>query len=162
MQLKKNRAYLNQADAIVLYKHAIVPILEYGNFIVDSGPQTGIRRLQTQQNNGLRICTRSKVIDISINQLHKTCKVARLETRRKKQLACLMYRHTTNPENCVIQRNRTRSDKKVKMKVERPHREKYRKGPLYRGMLIWDELDCYIQDAETVDQFKTKIASIIK
>ena len=161
-QLRRNRRYLNVDGATSIYKQALVPIIEYGDFIIDSGPVKLIRKLQTHQNNGLRICMRKKIGEVSTNYLHSKCKVERLELRRKRHLACLMYRHANTDSNCVTQHHRTRSDAKKKLLVERPKKEKYRKGPLYRGMQIWDEIPPDIQKCEGSHLFKIKIKTVIK
>lgn len=64
--------------------------------------------------------------------------------------------------NCVKQNVRTRASNKVKLKMERPKREKYKRGPLYRGMLLWNELHENVQKLESVHMFKNKIKQIIK
>ena len=162
IQFRKTRHYLTVDGAMSIYKQAIVPIIEYCDFLVDSGPADRIRKLQTHQNNGLRICVRKKIGEMTTNQLHKKCNVERLDPRRRKHLACLMYRHASVEGNCIIQNNRTRADSKRKLKVERPKREKYRRGPLYRGMQIWSELDSDLQKQESVHQFKAKLQKVIK
>ena len=162
-QLKLIRYYLNQADAVTLYKQAIVPILEYGSFLTDSGPATIVKKYQPLQNRGLRICTRKRIGEMSTNKLHKTCKVQRIEVRRNVQLACLMYKHSKEAENQRPRRHRrTRGDMKVKLNVERPKRTKYRSGPLYRGMLIWDNLEVHIQEQPDIYQFKTELKKHLK
>ena len=88
------------------------------------------------------------------------CKVERLEPCRKRHSASLIYKVAQDPNNRVLQRNRTRSDKKVKLKVEQPKREKYRKGPLYRGMELWDQIPHDIQKSDSVHILKAKIARI--
>ena len=74
----------------------------------------------------------------------------------------MMYRHAESEGNCIGQHNRTRSDLKRKLKVERPKREKYKRGPLYRGMIIWDELNSELQKSESIHIFKSKLKNVIK
>ena len=81
---------MNIEGAIAIHKQAIVLCMEYGDFLYDSGPVAKVRRLQTQQNNSLRICTCTEVGDVSVNFLHRKCKTERLEPRRKKYLVRLM------------------------------------------------------------------------
>ena len=121
---------------------------------------TPIKQLQTAQNKGLRTCLHVRPLDLSTNKLHRKCKIERLAPRRKRHLAALMYKVSQDPRNRILQRNRTRSDKKVKLKVERPKREKYKKGPLYRGMLLWDQIPHDIQHCDSSHIFKTRISSI--
>ena len=154
---------MNIQDAIDLYKQAIIPLMEYGNFLIDSGPATLIKKFQPLQNRGLRICLKKRIGQMSTNKLHKKCKVERLDIRRKRQLACLMYRHSQVKGNLASKPNmRTRGDLKVKLKVERPKRSKYRSSPLYRGMQVWDELPLHLQELPDVAQFKTKLKSHLK
>ena len=159
-QLQKIRYFMNRDDSICLFKHAIVPILEYGDFLVESAPKSHIKQLQTVQNKGLRTCLRVKPMDLSTNALQRKCKVERLGPRRKRHLVSLIYKVAQDPKNRVLQNNRTRSDKKIKLKVERPKREKYKKGPLYRGMGLWDQISSEIQKCDSSHIFKAKIQKI--
>ena len=57
---------MNRDDSICFFKHAIVHILEYGDFLVESA-SSHIKQLQTVQNKGLRICLRVKPMEMSTN-----------------------------------------------------------------------------------------------
>ena len=92
------------------------------------------------------------------NAAYRKCKMERLLNRRNRHLVNLVFKHAEDPDNRVLQNNRTRSDKKVKLKVERPKREKYRRGPLYRGMQLWDELPPDVQKSDSLQLFKTGLA----
>ena len=147
--------------ALAIHKQAMVPCMEYGDFLFDSAPPNKVRKLQVQQNNSLRICTRTKVGDVSVNYLHRKCKVERLEPRRKRHLLCLIYRHASIPGNLLPSLNRTRGDGKKRIKVERPKREKYRRNPLYRGVMMWEELDVDTQMLESIHLFQNKLKKTV-
>ena len=48
-----------------------VPVLEYGDFLVDSAPQSHIKQLQIVQNKGLMACLSVKPLEMSTNAIHK-------------------------------------------------------------------------------------------
>ena len=53
--IRKLRYVLNLEGAVSVCEQALVPVLEYGDFLVDSAPSGPVKRLQTLQNHGLRI-----------------------------------------------------------------------------------------------------------
>ena len=67
-----------------------------------------------------------------------------------------MYKYGQGEANIAPTRRRTRGDMKIRFRVERPKREKYRTSPLYRGMLEWNELDEDVQKSPDIIIFKKK------
>ena len=83
----KIRKYLMEPDAIMLYKHTILPFLEYAGFMLVSCNIEDRKELQKCQNDCLRICTRVNIADhVKIEDLHSRCKIVSLEQRRRVQL----------------------------------------------------------------------------
>ena len=92
-QLCNIKINIDEALTLQIFKTMIMPVFDYCDFIIDSGPVTAVRRLQIVQNKCLRlslgICDPR---DISIVDLHDRCKIDTLSERRRKHLLVLMYR----------------------------------------------------------------------
>ena len=61
--LLKFRFFLTEHAAIMLYKHTILPFLEYAGFMLTACSIENRRDLQICQNNALRIFTRTQLND---------------------------------------------------------------------------------------------------
>ena len=84
--------------AIMLYKHTILPYLEYAGFMLVFCTVDDRKNLQKCQNDALRICLNVRLNDhVSIGYLHEKCKLTSLEQRRRQQLLILMYKKSANP-----------------------------------------------------------------
>ena len=142
--LQHIRWSLDRETAISVYKTVMLPLLEYCDFLVDSGPKDSIKSEQWPE----------AWWNLSINKLHLKFKVKRLVDRRKHHLVCLIYRYAENPDNRVLQNNRTRPDKKVKLRLDRPMSELYRKSPLYWGFQIWNKLPTETQMSDSIHHLK--------
>ena len=67
----------------MIYKQAIIPILDYSGFMVLSLNIMEKRELQIMQNDALKLCYNVQLSDkISIQRLHKRVKLSSLEHRR--------------------------------------------------------------------------------
>ena len=76
--LRKIRPFLNKKAATLIYKNMILPILEYGDVLVDSMSVEIKKKLQTLQNRALR-CALNKDKGANTNELHAE---AKLKTER--------------------------------------------------------------------------------
>ena len=84
---------LTENAAIMVYKHTILPFLEYAGFILTACSMEDRRDLQKYQNEALGICTRVRLTDhVRIEDLHTRCKIVSLEQRRRMQLLMFMYK----------------------------------------------------------------------
>ena len=89
--LTKIRKYVTEHAVIMIYKHTILPYLEYAGFLLIACNLDDRRELQKCQNDALRICTRVRLSDhVKIDLLHSRCKIVSLEQRRRTQLLLLM------------------------------------------------------------------------
>ena len=90
---RKIRSFLSEHAAIMLYKHMILPFMEYAGFMLLSCNIDDRKELQRWQNDALRLCTLCRLSDrIRIPDLHARCKIISLEQRRRIQLLLLMYK----------------------------------------------------------------------
>ena len=95
--LSKIRKYVNNMTALLIYKQAILPLVEYAELVLGSCTIGQRRELHTLQNKALRLSKRYYLSDrILIERLQEECTILRLEQRRLKQLLRLMYLHEEN------------------------------------------------------------------
>ena len=69
----------------------LLPYLDYGDIIYDGANLKFLKKLQTLQNRGLRICNNERG-HIPTVVLHQKCKVAQLTTRRTAHVRNFMYK----------------------------------------------------------------------
>ena len=69
----------------------------------------------------------------------------------------LMYKQSRNPDNLVVPVRALRSNKLMKLKLQRPKGQLYRDSPLYRGSFNWDKLTPERQQIVTLDLFVNTI-----
>ena len=80
----KLRCCLTEHAAIMLYKHTILPFLEYAAFMIIACNIDDRRDLQKCQNDALRICARVSLKDrVRLDELQ--LKIVSLEQRRRIQ-----------------------------------------------------------------------------
>ena len=80
--LSKIRRYIDLYTANTTYKMMILPVIEYGDVAYDKSDAKLLDKLQVLQNRALRICINIKE-HIPVILLHRECKIAKLEARRK-------------------------------------------------------------------------------
>ena len=98
--LRKIRKYINEKAAISIYKQTILPIIDYSGFLLVSCCMSDRSDLQKIQNDILRICFCSKLIDrVQISELHRKSNLLSLEQRMRKQLLWLMYNMSLDQNN---------------------------------------------------------------
>ena len=154
-RLRRLRHQMDQETAIIVYKQTILPYFDYCSFIIDGAKKTKIKKLQTLQNNALRVCTQKYNREIySTDEVHADCSVERLDQRRQFQLAILMYKKATLLGLRPVQNPRTRNDLKVKFKACRAKLQGYKKSPMARGIALWDRIKPVVQQAPSVAAFK--------
>ena len=152
--LSKLKRYVNNRTALLIYKQAILPLMEFAGFVLISCNVCHRRDLQTLQNNALRICKRVNLRDrVQIDYLHNECNIKGLEQQRKKQLLCLIYLHSRKDITVKKTIRLTRSINKVIFKTPSKCTWKYLNSPFYKGTLLWNTLDVYLQKANNVTQF---------
>ena len=155
VQLQNIKPNIDAVLSLAIYKSMILPVLDYCDYIIDSGPVALIRRLQTLQNKCLRLCLGIKdPRDIAVADLHLRCKLSLLRERRNCHLLLLMYHRSKDLSQIMVPVRELRNNANIKFKVNRPILESFRKSPLYRGMLGWNKLEAVVQHANTVDIFK--------
>ena len=158
-QLGRMRKYLSNNIASLIYKQTILPLCDYADLMVESGPASGVARLQTLQDRALRIIDNRKHRALDAEMLANLYRISSLKLRRAEHLGLIMYRLST--EDCYIERGRPmvnlRSNNKIKFVSHNRQYEKYLKSPLSRGITLWDRIPEAIQKSTTKVKFKTGI-----
>ena len=153
--LRKIRKYITDKTAVTIYKHTILPIIDYSGFLLLSCCVGDRYDLQKIQNDILRVCFRSALIDrMKICDLHKKANLLSLEQRMRKQLLWLMFNMSLDPNNRKIGPRTLRSNNKYILKTDNKVGTKYQRSPFYQGTIIWNELSKDVQFTDNVYEFK--------
>ena len=158
-QLGKMRKYIDNWMANIIYKQTIIPLFDYADFLIDSGPVYYRDRLSTLHE---------KAVSIIDCNLHKRTNIMDLEgyynlkpprRRRVEHHLAIMYRLSRGRQTLDTYRPdiNLRSRKKVKFKYRQRNMEHFLKSPLSRGIKLWDRIPLAIQRSVTKVKFKTQI-----
>ena len=94
----KIRNLLTEYAAVMLYKHMILPFMQYAGFMLLPCNIDDRNELQKRQNDALRLCTKIRVSDhVKIVDLHARCNIISLEQRRRIQ--SLRWQDNYPPDN---------------------------------------------------------------
>ena len=94
-RMVKIRKCVDNRTSLLIYKQAVLPVVEYAGFVLTSCTIGQRYELQFLQNNVLRMCNRYRLLDmIPIDHLASECNILGLEQRCHKQLLRLMYLHS--------------------------------------------------------------------
>ena len=157
----KIRRYINSNTATLIYKQAVLPLVEYAGFILASCTQAQRYDLQVLQNNALRLCKGYRLLErIRIDRIHLECKILGLEQRRRKQLLRLMYLHSRVEENMKKPVRITRAVLKLVFKTASKCSTRYLNSPFYKGTLLWNGLDKDLQRVSNVKQFLKELKKL--
>ena len=152
--LSKIRKHVDNRTALLIYKQAVLPLLEYAGFVLASCTVRQRSDLQILQNNALRLSKRYYLRDhVQIVNLHTECHVLGLEQRRRKQLLRLMYLYSKKESNIQIPIRVTRARTKIVFKVATKCTGKYLGSPFYKGTLLWNTLSVDLQRMQNVYKF---------
>ena len=152
--LSKIRRYVDCKTALLIYKQAILPLMEYAGFVLISCNLGQRQELQKLQNNALRKCKKYFLRDrVQINILHNECTILGLEQRRRKQLLRLMYIHSKNVSNLKRPARPTRAGSKLVFNTPTKCTTKYMCSPFFKGNRLWNELSEELQRSYNVLRF---------
>ena len=156
--LRKTRRYITCNAAKAMYKHMILPLLDYCGFLLISCTKEQKRELQKRQNNAIRTCLSYNRIDhITIDRMHNEMGLISLEQRRSIQLLKLMYARSKKVECLKMPVRTLRGNCKIKFKLMSKCSGKYMNSPLYRGSILWDQLEESIQKSCTITKFTKSV-----
>ena len=153
--LSKIRKYIDKNTANAIYKQTILPIFDYGGFLLDSCTQKQKDDLQKLQNKGLRIINGFKLANApGINVLHTMSNMLSLRQRREKQLLHLMLWYSKYDVNLQKRNRRTRLQGKINFNVLPLKTRKYINSPMNRGNILWNKLSRDEQTTFSNQMFK--------
>ena len=93
----KIRCYIDEKEAILLFKTMILPIIEYCDIIYEVTSVKNLDKIDTLFKQGLRTCLRNRIPLIKADfELQKLCKICKLSVRRKVHLRNFMYKQQGN------------------------------------------------------------------
>lgn len=128
-QFWRIRRYLSQENAILIYKTMISPIFNYANLFLYSGTKNLLKKLQTQQNQAIRIILKvSKRTNIDTQ--HANFNVHTLSNERKISMLCQSYKKSLNICNrdSRVLRTHAHEPGRRQLIIERPLNNMYRKS----------------------------------
>ena len=155
--LLKIRKFIDRSTANIIYKQTILPILDYGGFLLDSCSHKSRDDLQKLQNKALRYVHGFRLINApSIEVLHNMSNILSLRQRREKQLLHLMLWYSKNDDHILKKERITRLQCKINFKVLPLKSMLYINSPMNRGNILWNQLT---QDEQTT--FSNQMFKII-
>ena len=161
--LRKLRKYMTFDASVLVYKQTILPIIDYAGFLLLSLSKGDLDELQVLQNDILRVCNNTRISDkVSIEELHKKCKLLSLKQRMEKQLLGLMYMLSRDISYHHVPNRNTRRADKTTFKLPSKISPIYERSPYNKGCKMWDSLEMEIQSRENVFAFKKEIARMYK
>ena len=161
-QLIKMRKYITSDIACTIYKQVILPLMDYADFLIGSGPAYYIKQLGNLHEKALRLidCMKHKKLDAS--GLERLLKLESPKRRRYQHHCAFMYRLSKKGGSLDMYRPtiRLRSRNKIKFKVQKRNLEGILKSPLYRGIKLWDMIPESVQRSTTKVKFKSNLKGI--
>ena len=156
---RKIRRFISQETAIIVYKQMILPLLEYCNFVFNSGKKSKLDKVDRVQSKCIQIIENSHDVQ-SREKETDLCTMFRIEPLQKRheiQLACAMYRLSRNDRyiDHDTRRENLRSANKLRFKCPFTKVVKIRKSPFHRGVDLWNSLKVEHHRAEYKERFKT-------
>ena len=116
--LMKIGKFIDRGTALIIYKQTIMPIFDYGVFLVDSSTRKSRDDLQKLQNKALRTVHGFRLNNSpGVKDLHDRSCLLSLEQRREKQLLHLMLWFSKFKKNLVKSNRRTRLQCKINFKI---------------------------------------------
>ena len=162
-QLGKMRKYINSSISCIIYKQMIVPLSDYSDFMIRSGPQNEISRLVKLHERAIRIIDNKQHPGLSEENLAEIHRIPPIKIRQDEHLLSMMYRLSKKDELLEHERPNIhlRGRNKIKFKKYKRTYEKYLKSPLARGISLWDRLPENVQKSTTKFKFKKCIQDIL-
>ena len=146
--------------AALVYKTHVLSMLDYGEFLVDSGKLSKIDRLNNLHKRAVKLIDNKAHRDQDIAQLMSTYGLESLLKRRENLHLSLMYRLKDDKD--LLEQYRAnielRNNSKIKFKTRTTKLTKVANSPCYRGVRLWDRLNESTQKATIKVKFKQLIA----
>ena len=155
------KGLITNTVAALVNKTHVLPMLDYGDFLVDSGKLSKTDRPSNLHKRALKLIDNKAHRDQDIAQLMSTYGLESLLKRREKHHLSLMYRLKDDKD--LLEQYRAnielRNHSKIKFKTRTSKLTKVANSPYYRRVWLWDCLNESTQKATTKLKFKQSIAS---
>ena len=152
---------MTEHASIMLYKHMILPFMEYVGFMLLSCNIEDRRELQRYQNDALRMCTLNRLSDrIRIEDLHAKCRIVSLEQWRRIQLLLLMYKKSKDPSLHKVFPRNTRGSARIVFKTDQYEGTVYKRSPYFLGSKLWDKLPLDYIELPDMFSFKKRLKAM--
>ena len=127
----------------------IRPHFDYGDYIIDSGTQGKIDKLERIQDRIVRTIGYKYIANkrMDIDVLKRKYNIEKLSTRRKRNLLKVMFNQSHIRENIDHYRPKyiLRSNNKIKLKTKFTRITEIQRSPFYRGVNLWNTLPELLQ-----------------
>ena len=154
---------MDSNTASLIYKQMIVPLSDYADVLVKSGPIGEASRLDRLHERAIKIIDNQSHRHLTVNQLMELYQLKPVVKRQDEHLLSLMY--GLSKKSDLVEHERPeihlRCRNKVKFKKYKRTYEKYLKCPLARGVTLWDRLNENVQRSTTKFKFKKSIQDIL-
>ena len=138
----KRRFYIDEKEAIALFKTMILPLIEYCDIIYEGTSVKNINTIYKLFKQGLGACIRNRNSIVTDDlELKKNCKICNLKIGRQVHLRNFMYKQQNHIELINRRNIRTRLHDAIVFKLYKPSSEKSRQNVIYRGALEWNKLN---------------------
>lgn len=157
--LAKLRFFVNNDTSVLIYKTYILPVLEFGLYLVDN--VTLVEKLQKLQNKALRICLREVNTSPSY-PLHCATNLLSLDMRRACTLMSFMNIKLLRGDDTFKMEtrndNRTRADVSGrKLCISFPRSERFKRSISFQGPSIWNGLPAVVKENLYPETFKMNV-----
>ena len=161
--LSKLRYFIDKRAALLVYKQAILPYVDYAGFMLTSCNLGCKRDLQILQNNALRTCLRYRMVDhVTVDHLHYEAKLQSLEQRRILQLLKILFACSNDQKYLKVTRNRTRAEVKIVFDIPDKCTSKFLNSPFYRGIKLWNVLPENVQRSVNLVTFSKHVKPLYR
>ena len=147
-QLGNLRKYITCDVANVIYKQTIIPLFDYADFLIESGPNMYIDRLNSLHSKAMQIIDCNKHRNATNIELERLYCLLTPKTRRREHHCAIMYRQSRISKILDVYRP------SINLKG-------IDKSSLSRGITLWNKIPSMLQRATTKVKFKNGIRKIL-
>ena len=91
------RKYITSDIACTIYKQTILPLVEYADLLVESGPPDKVTRLQKLQDRAICIVDDGRHSKLDIDVVSNLYRITPLKIRRAEHMSLVMFRLKNDP-----------------------------------------------------------------
>ena len=158
-QLGKMRKYIDSDIACTIYKQTIVPLYDYVDYLIESGPKYYINRLDVLHEKAIGIINGKSHGIFNLKEREGHFGLHSPHMRRTEHHCSIMYGLSRMGKNLEKHRPNInlRSRNKLKFKHRHRNKEQLLKSPMCRGIKLWDRIPHPIQRSTTKVKFKQQL-----